>query len=182
MCATITGCATKVHEDYGQYLQNNSGVLSIPKINYAFGYTASLFTTEHKLIVRSWMAGIANTWEIRFYDILKATLASSDVQNSIDIHPYQINDNNKISFNLLSYSFNNTKATIKLNIDTSLHEGEKLSKTYTGTGNTQRGKMYWGSGFAMKNAIQQSSKVAMDQIISNYFNDLMIATNANEEK
>ena len=167
-----TGCAVKVQDDYGQYLQNNAGQVSFPRIDRPFGYSVSPATEQHSAIVRSWMAGFANTWEVRFNDILQTTLNSADVRKAISMHPALAVDTDKILFDLISYKFEDTKATIHLRVQTALDNGATMSKVYPGEGQAQRGKMFWGGAFAMKNAVQQSSKMAMDQIFSAYFADL----------
>jgi hypothetical protein len=40
-----------------------------------------------------------------------------------------------------------------------------MEKTYYKTGISQGGKMFWAGAFGMKNAIQQSTKSAIDQIL-----------------
>ena len=179
---TLSGCATKVQNDYSQYLQNNTGQIALPAIERPFGYAVSPATQAHSVSIRSWMAGIANSWDVRFNDILLATLNSYDVRKAIPLHPEMLTDTDKIYFDLVSYEFADTRATIRLRIDTTLAGGTKLSKTYDGQGLDQGGKMFWGGAFAMKNAVQQSSKIAMDQILTAYFNDLNAAIGEEKTK
>jgi hypothetical protein len=47
-----------------------------------------------------------------------------------------------------------------------------FTKVYDASGETQGGKMFWGGAFAMKNAIQQSTKLAMDDILRALIADL----------
>jgi hypothetical protein len=47
-----------------------------------------------------------------------------------------------------------------------------FEKIYQADGATQGGKMFWGGAFAMKNAVQQSSKLAIDSILRQLINDL----------
>jgi hypothetical protein len=47
-----------------------------------------------------------------------------------------------------------------------------FSKTYTQDGKTQGGKMFWGGAFAQKNAVQQSTKLALDEILRQLISDL----------
>jgi len=176
MALGAAGCATKVQDDYGKYLQNNTGQVVFPKIDRAFGYSVSPATEQHSVTIKSWLAGIGNSWEVRFNDILRETLNSVDVRKAVTLHSALAADQDKILFDLVSYKFEDTKATIQLRIQTTLAGKAKLSKVYSGVGRGQRGKMIAGGPFAMKNAIQQSSKMAMDQILSAYFTDLAGAT------
>ena len=46
-----------------------------------------------------------------------------------------------------------------------------FSKAYQVEGQSQGGKMFWGGPFAMKNAIQQSTKLALDEILRDFIAD-----------
>ena len=177
-CVVILGgCAVKVQDDYSSYLTNNAGETVFPKVDGEYGYESSLPTQQHHTVIKSWMAGIANSWEVRFNDILVTTLNSQDVRNAIHLHPYVAADSNKIHFNLLRYDFSDGQASIQLQIQTTLADETTLSQVYTATGQGQLGKMFWGGALAMKNAVQQSSKDAMDKILKAYFQDLSDAVN-----
>lgn len=43
---------------------------------------------------------------------------------------------------------------------------------YEDSGTGQGGKVFWGGGFAMKNALQQSTKAAADHSLRQYLSDL----------
>ena len=47
-----------------------------------------------------------------------------------------------------------------------------FEKTYMVDGETQGAKMFWGGVFAMKNAVQSSTKVALDEIFRQLILDL----------
>ena len=49
---------------------------------------------------------------------------------------------------------------------------ETMTKTYQADGVTQGGKMFWAGVFGMKNAIQQSTKDAVDKILAGMLMDL----------
>ena len=166
------GCATKVQKDYVQYLANNTNQLRSAKVDRPFGYSLSPATLQHSTTIRSGLAGVLNTWEVRFGDFLQATLDSSDMRNIISLHPVQPNDVYKIYFDLVQYEFANTRASVLLRIETMLANGTKLSKVYSGKGNLQTAKMIMLGDWAMKNAMQQSSKHAIDQIFREYLADL----------
>jgi hypothetical protein len=75
-------------------------------------------------------------------------------------------------FSLQNYQFSGFEATTALNISAYTDGREILSKAYVATGNSQGGKIFWGGGFAMKNAIQQSTKNAIDTILAEFIIDL----------
>ena len=57
---------------------------------------------------------------------------------------------------------------------------ESLSKADTdklASGNTQGAKMFFGGAFGMKNAVQQSTKAAMDTIMGQFIRDLNASAN-----
>ena len=75
-------------------------------------------------------------------------------------------------FDLQNYSFEEFGAHISLQI--SLYRSGKVvfSKLYRQDGKTQGGKMFWGGVFAQKNAVQQSTKLALDEILRQLIADL----------
>jgi len=57
--------------------------------------------------------------------------------------------------------------------NTATYKGTILFENhYEATGRSQGGKMFWGGAFGMKNAIQQSTKLALDSILSRFMSDL----------
>jgi hypothetical protein len=52
---------------------------------------------------------------------------------------------------------------------------ETFSGSYQEDGKTQGAKMFFGGAFAMKNAIQQSTKLAIDQILRKLIYDINVA-------
>ena len=66
---------------------------------------------------------------------------------------------------MVDYKFEGFEARVKLNIKTTLNGKTIMHKTYYKKGNSQGGKMFWAGVFGMKNAIQQSTKSAIDQIL-----------------
>jgi hypothetical protein len=47
-----------------------------------------------------------------------------------------------------------------------------FSKSYQESGKTQGGKMFWAGAFGQKNAVQQSTKLALDEILRQLITDL----------
>ncbi|MDO6568986.1 hypothetical protein Q4561_18080 [Alteromonas sp. 1_MG-2023] len=171
-----TGCSIKhpIAKDYGQYLINNQGESSLPKSSMGAEYTISEETLNHNYEFRSATVGYAHLWIVEFGDILKETLTSTDVQDSFGSLTENENGHAErlISFNLSNYEFKNHHAYISLDISLSENGNEQFSKTYNAEGLSQGAKMFWGGPWAMKNATQQSTKLALDSIISEFIEDL----------
>ena len=68
-------------------------------------------------------------------------------------------------FDLEQYTFEAFGAHISLKISLSHTDKVVFSKTYMQDGRTQGGKMFWGGVFTQKNAVQQSTKLALDEIL-----------------
>lgn len=168
-------CSIKhpVANDYDQYLSNNKGTVQLENVSKPATYSQSSTTQAHHYEFRSAMAGWANVWVVEFGKILDATMASDDVKNAfIDLN--KANDGNALhlSFDLKSYTFSDTAAHISLEVAARDNGVEVWRKTYNADGKGQAGKMFWGGVFAMKNAVQQSTKLAVDQILLSLTKDL----------
>lgn len=81
-----------------------------------------------------------------------------------------------LTFDLQRYTFEDFGAHVSLKISLSSSGKVLLSKTYTQDGVTQGGKMFWGGVFAQKNAVQQSTKLALDEILRQLIADLNAQT------
>ena len=79
---------------------------------------------------------------------------------------------NTLVFDLQSYTFDDFAAHVTMTISVKNPQGEVFKKTYTAHGNSQGGKMFFGGVFGMKNAVQQSTKFATDEIIASFIRDL----------
>jgi hypothetical protein len=171
-----SGCATQVDEDYSNYLANNQGRVIFPRIDMPAQYYLDEETANHSVEIKSWMALILNSWAVRMGEILDATLQGHDMQNAFDSLSKTDSENDTdeltLLFHLNKYQFANFHAFIDLRIEARRNGNQLLSKRYTASGKSQGLKMFWGTGFAMKNAIQQSTKLALDEILANFLNDL----------
>lgn len=114
---------------------------------------------------------------MKFGSLLEATLQSKDVQQVFKSLKESTGQTGvmEITFHLNEYDFSNHRAKISLKISAAKNGKTVLDKTYHAEGNSQGGKMFWGGAMAMKNAIQQSSKNAMDMILQDFFTDLKAA-------
>ena len=168
----MEGCTTRVDSDYYQYLENNHSQVVYPHIAAVFGYGFSPKIYQEEDRIYSFMGGIFNFWDINMYAILSETFKSEDFQNIfIKLHRNDF-ERNKIMIDDVAYEFKNCRAYINMRIETILDGKTKIVKEYHAEGRPQRGKMYWGKTFAMKNAIQQSTKTALDSLFLQYFTDL----------
>ncbi len=178
-----SGCATQVHQDYPTYLANNEGRVNYPHVGRPAQYYLDQATANHSVKIKSWMAGIANSWTVQFGEVLEATMQGRDMQASFE--SLSRTDNNKdtaglmLLFHLSDYAFENFQAYIDMTVAAQSHGHQLFSKRYTANGKSQGGKMAWGGAFAMKNAIQQSTKLALDEILTSLLNDLNQALRAN---
>jgi len=177
LSAQLTGCSINhfVKDDYPQYLQNNVGESKLPKTPLEARYELTPSTSTHKYEFRSVMTGYANNWVVEFGQMLDATLQSKDVQGAFKkLEKRGPGDGALLlTFDLVSYTFSDFGATVELKVSVLRAGGvAPLVKTYKQAGVTQGGKMFWAGVFGMKNAIHQSTKDAIDKILTELLVDL----------
>lgn len=174
MSSLLPACAHVVTDDYDRYLQNNRGT-QFPVANAPAEYTIDPTTKTHEYKFSSVMAGAANSWIIKFGDLLEKTMQSEDVQKAFNgikaAGEAPSAGKRHIRFMLVDYQFRDKKAFVKMLI--TLKKGEKtlLEKTYSQEGNSQGGKMFWAGAAGMKNAVHQSTKAAVDKVLTAFIND-----------
>jgi len=177
-----SGCSIRhvIEQDYPQYLVNNTGAANLPNSDKASEYFLSSNTQKHSYEFRSVAAGYANLWIVEFGKMLDDTLMSADVQKAFGAlqKASDISGDSKgvLVFELQSYTFENFGAHISLKISLSRLGKVVFSKTYTQDGKTQGGKMFWAGAFGQKNAVQQSTKLALDEILRQLISDLNTMT------
>ena len=176
MAAGLSGCSINhvVKDDYPQYLQNNIGRSKLPPTSLEARYELTPATAAHKYEFRSVTTGYANNWVVEFGHMLDATLQSRDVQGAFrKIEKRNAGDPpSLLVLDLVAYSFNDFGAHVELKVTIHRAGSPPLMKTYKASGVTQGGKMFWGGVFGMKNAIQQSTKNAIDNILAALIGDL----------
>ncbi len=171
-----SACTTQIHSDYPQYLLNNQAGVALPQVANSVKYYLDPATENHSETINSFMAGAANTWIVRFGKILDATMNSSQIKAAF--HSVKKTNSREgaggllLIFSLQKYQFSDFNATISLKISAYMDGREILSKDYNKAGISQGGKVFWGGGFAMKNAVQQSTKFAVDRIFMEFIPDL----------
>lgn len=170
----LCSCAIRhdVAKDYPQYLINNQGSAQLPSTSAASEYTISPATAASHYEFRSAMAGYANVWVVQFGEILDDTLQSHDVQAAFGKLTKSGGDTSGgvLIFDLQSYTYVELGAHVSLKVTYRRGNQDVFSKVYQADGTTQGGKMFWGGAFAMKNAVQQSTKLAVDNILRGGFN------------
>ncbi len=165
-------CSHTVTDDYQQYLNNNQGK-TFPSVGYDVEYVLTPKTKGYTHSFKSAMGGLGNSWTINVGTVLDATLKSQDVQSAFKSLKESSGKGSRVlTFDVEEYVFANHRAKIRLSV-TETHNGKAtLKKTYEQEGISQGGKMFWGGAMAMKNAVQQSTKDALDKILTSMMTDL----------
>lgn len=174
LLASLTGCSIKhpIAQDYPAYLSNNAGESQLPSASGPATYALSPATRSHHYEFRSAVVGHANLWIVNFGQMLDSTLQSTDVQQAFGrLESQQQGNLPLLSFELQEYRFADFRAYVTLKISVKSGEQQLFDKTYQVEGKSQGGKMFWGGAFAMKNAIQQSTKLALDDILRDFIQD-----------
>jgi len=165
-----------IEQDYPQYLVNNTGVANLSNTNKTSEYFLTENTQSHSYEFRAVITGYANLWIVEFGKMLDDTLKSTDVQNAFGalqkVSDVSSDSRSLLIFDLQSYTFEDFGAHISLKISLSRLGQVVFSKTYMQDGKTQGGKMFWAGAFGQKNAIQQSTKLALDEILRQLISDL----------
>lgn len=192
LVASISGCSAKVNDDYGRYLANNTGTFKVgfklPSTCYYLPYP----TQNHYFSFRSFTGGYyLKEWDVEIGKALDATMLSRDVadifENITKSKSRSCDDGNIVTIDLNKYNFSNCQASVDVTITLSRTIGSVTSNRYTAVGQRQCGKMYWGGAFATKNAVQQSTKDAIDKILFVFLSDYrhsldeIVATNSNQQ-
>src|SRR6185295_15579282 len=117
----------------------------------------------------------ANVWVVQFGQMLDSTLQSRDVQAAFGRlvgSTAEDPGNGLLVFDLESYRFSDMNAQVALRVTHKRGGADVFSKVYRSNGSTQRGKVFWGGSLAMKNAVHQSTKQALDDILRQLIADL----------
>ncbi|MBU0966696.1 MAG: hypothetical protein KKA54_09985 [Proteobacteria bacterium] len=169
-----------IEQDYPQYLVNNTGAANLPNTDKASEYFLTSNTQSHSYEFRAVATGYANLWIVEFGKMLDDSLQSADVQNAFGAlqKVSDVSDDSRglLIFDLQSYTFEDFGAHISLKISLSRLGQVVFSKTYKQDGKTQGGKMFWAGAFGQKNAVQQSTKLALDEILRQLISDLNTMT------
>ena len=174
----FSGCSInhRIADDYEQYLLSNKGNVNLPNTELEADYIIERDSQTHKYEFRAVTVGYGNLWIVEFGKILDKTLQSKDVQEAFGrltkILETDTNDSNLVTFKLINYEFIDYCAYVTLDISIKNVDDVTRHKTYRGDGKGQASKMWIGGVFLMKDAIRQSTKYAIDSIISDFINDI----------
>jgi hypothetical protein len=140
-------------------------------------------TLANKVPISSFMAGIANSWEVEPGDMLKQLIdielpqmfAHYDFSNTYK-EPTASVDWIVLELAIPSYQFEDFRAKVSVSV-TAYEPGKRqlLKKTYSAEGESHGAKMFWAGAFGMKSAIRQSSLNAYKKVLAALRADLMPA-------
>ncbi|QNA91190.1 hypothetical protein G4G28_22925 [Massilia sp. Dwa41.01b] len=173
-----TGCSVMhpVADDYSQYLAKNAGESKFQTVKAADQYYLPPATQNHHYEFRAATTGYANVWVMEFGKVLDATMQSKDATAAFGSLAKASTETqgsgNTLVFELQNYTFDDFAAHVTLAISVKNAQGEVFKQTYTAHGKSQGGKMFLAGAFGMKNAVQQSTKLATDEIIGKFIRDL----------
>jgi hypothetical protein len=173
----LAGCSTYRYaaKDYDRYLADNSGSAKLQKATVEADYLLTKETRGHRYAFRSSDVGYENVWVVEFGKMLESSLQSQDVQDSFWRLTKQKGGGTKgylIVFDLKKYEFKDHEARVTMHISVSANGKRSFDKDYNVVGTEQGGKMFFGGVLAMKNAIQELNKKAIDELMNDLINDL----------
>jgi hypothetical protein len=180
LCVAVScgGCSIKhmVSDDYPQYLVNNQDLSKFPKTQYMAEYLLTQNTINHHYEFRAAMTGYAHLWIVEFGKMMETTLESADMQAAFKRLTKAVGDGTSsamiMKYDLIDYQFEGFEARVKLRVSVAKTGVTIFDKTYFEKGLSQGGKMFWAGAFGMKNAIQQSTKSAIDKVLIQSLNDM----------
>ncbi|WP_317930705.1 hypothetical protein [Halioxenophilus sp. WMMB6] len=174
----LSGCSIShpVAEGYPEYLAKYGNEGSLPPADLDANYIIDGQTQNHRYEFRAATVGYAHLWIVEFGKILDETLNAPYVQSTFDrLEKGELADANKgnlIAFTLDSYEFDNYRAKVSMTIKLMEDGQEMLNKSYSAEGSSKGGQM-WGAGpFAMKSATLDSTRSAIDKILTQFINEL----------
>ncbi len=140
-------------------------------------------TLLEKEVINSAMAGVVNEWEVQPGEMLKQV---SDIEfpQMFDHYEFSSSYPSKetgkqvaiVELSLVKYEFADFHATITMRAVLSRFDEGKhilLDRTFSESGSTQGGKMFWGGAFSMKSAIRQSSIEAYRKMFKDLREELL---------
>ncbi len=179
-CVALAGCAYNVSSDYANYLESNQGENRFPRTNVNARYYIAPQVRGHSYQIRSVMAGAANTWNVHFGQMLAGTLESADYQAAFtsltETKDADAAAGLVFKYQRANYAFTNTQAQIGLTIAVYRNGERVFIEKYSRKGISQWGKMFWAGALGMANAVQQSTKSALDKILTDSLSDFQVAT------
>lgn len=174
----MSGCSINhpVVKDYPQYLAKNSQAMVLPKSDLNSDYFIDGATQKHKYEFRAATVGYAHVWIVEFGKILDETLQAPYVQSSFG-HLAKVasddgKDGNLISFSLERYEFKDYRAYVSMRVKLNNADRTVIDKLYSVEGDSKGGQMFMAGPFGMKDATLDSTKSAIDKILSQFIQDI----------
>lgn len=138
-------------------------------------------TLNQLVPVRSWMTGIAHSWDAKPGQMLKQVadveftqMFSSYEWSPVEKDPSSQENRFTLILSVPQYTFADFHALVSVHAEAYLKKGHILmEKTYTKDGFRQGGKMFGGGPFAMKSAMRQSSFDAYKKVFTELRSDLL---------
>lgn len=174
----VSGCTIDhpVAIDYPHFLSQHGGSVELPRTSLEAGYLVERSTQNHRYEFRAATVGYAHVWIVEFGKILDETLDAPYVQSSfgrLEKRSEETGDSGyMIEFTLDKYEFKDYRAYVAMRIALSDGDKEVFSRTYTSEGKSKGGQMWGGGPFGMKNATLDSTKSAIDKILSDFISDI----------
>lgn len=170
------GCAHDVAGNYPAYLEGNTGDSALGHTNAASQYLLPETSRGLSYSFRAVSSGYANKWVVDIGRMLDAQLQSADVQRAFSgLEKVAVPSGVRtglLQFELQRYTFDDFSANVNMKI-TYYNAGQtKLSRDYAAVGRSQATKMMLTGAFGQKNAVQQSTKLALDEILTQLIDDL----------
>jgi len=176
--ALSSGCTINhyIAKDYPQYLSNNQSGYSYGTTDAAHAYDLAPSTKNFKYEFRAVTTGYANLWIVEIGSMLEATMESADVQKAFGgiarVSNLASRDQTVLILELEKYEFIEFAAKLKMRARLQRDGNVLFEKEYQNSGRSQGGKMLWGGAFAQRNAVHQSTKSAIDEILGQLIRDL----------
>lgn len=168
LATLTTGCSTFIAKDYPVYLTKNAGKVDLTPLKTKATYSISDRTMQHQHSFRAASAGLANSWIVEFGKMFEASLQSDDYSSSFGANASKVS----VAFDLENYEFKNFQTYLTMKVVVKKSNSEVLNKSYSVIGKNQTGKVMMTGAFGMKNAVQQSTKLAIDDLMQKVFADL----------
>lgn len=168
----LAGCSHNLHGDFSTYLYQHPGTLE--KIDAKTGYTIERGTQEYVYEYNTASTATAVRWVVNVGDMLKDYLNGyvRDSFQSFEYDPDRLKYPLNIEFNVLSYKIESFRAMVEMRIVVHERDVLVLDKKYSAQGQTQPGKMVFGTVFSQRLAVHQSTQYAFDAIMKSFLSDV----------
>ncbi len=180
--ATMGAGCHHIKSDYPTYLQKHSASPALPRVPLEARYSIGEATLHHRLSIRSALAGYGNKWIVEFGAMLEQTMQSTELQETFAGLTRQAASSGKpgygIAFDLVDYQVSGLAAHLALRVVLERDGVVLIDKIYRSDGVPQVGKVFWGGAFTMRNALQASTKHAIDAALREFLIDTQRATAA----